>query len=123
MRRLATPLFAGAFFGLLAASGTGAVAQDGRSKVVTFDQYTPLAGNLMMAERLLTPLTGAQLRDRLAAAGKGLRDQPVDLTQEQFRIYVPERNRPRVSACSFLSRLGTKTTCPRVGRPRSMRKA
>ena len=95
MRRLATPLFAGAFFGLLAASGTGAVAQDGRSKVVTFDQYTPLAGNLMMAERLLTPLTGAQLRDRLAAAGKGLRDQPVDLTQEQFRIYVPGTQPPK----------------------------
>jgi Esterase PHB depolymerase len=94
MRRLATPLFAGAFFGLLAASVNGAVAQEGRSEVVTFDQYTPLAGNLMMAERLLTPLTGAQLRDRLAAAGKGLRDQPVDLAQEQFRIYVPGARPP-----------------------------
>jgi pimeloyl-ACP methyl ester carboxylesterase len=76
------------------AFATGAVAQEGRSEVVTFDQYTPLAGNLMMAERLLTPLTGAQLSDRLAAAGKGLRDQPVDLAHEQFRIYVPGTRPP-----------------------------
>ena len=69
-------------------------AQEGRSEVVTFDQYTPLASNLAMAERLLTPLTAAQLRDRLADAGKGLRDQPIDLTHEQFRIYVPGTKPP-----------------------------
>jgi hypothetical protein len=64
-------------------------AQEGRSEVVTFDQYTPLASNLEMAGRLLTPLTAVQLSDRLAATGKKLRDQPIDLAQEQFRIYVP----------------------------------
>ena len=95
MGRRATSIFAGAFIVLLLAAATGVVAQERRSEVVTFDQYTPLAGNLMMAERLLTPLTGAQLRDRLAAAGKGLRDQPVDLAQEQFRIYVPGTQPPK----------------------------
>jgi hypothetical protein len=94
MRRLATPIIARALFILLLARAAGATALDGHSDVVTFDQYTPLAGNLMMAERLLRPLTAAQLRDRLAAAGKGLRDQPVDLAHEQFRIYVPGTRPP-----------------------------
>jgi predicted esterase len=88
--RLATRRFPRALLiVLLTARAAGIAALEGHSEVVTFDQYTPLAGNLMMAERLLTPLTAAQLRDRLAAAGKGLRDQPVDLSHEQFRIYVP----------------------------------
>jgi hypothetical protein len=94
MRRLATSIFAGALFILLLGRAAGIAALEGHSEVVTFDQYTPLAGNLMMAERMLTPLTAIQLRERLAAAGKGLRDQPVDLAQEQFRIYVPGTRPP-----------------------------
>ena len=94
MRRLATSIFAGALFILLLGRAAGIAALEGHFEVVTFDQYTPLAGNRMMAERLLTPLTAAQLSDRLAAAGKGLRDQPVDLAQEQFRIYVPATKPP-----------------------------
>jgi hypothetical protein len=94
MRRLATSIFAGGLFILLLGRAAGIAALEGHSEVVTFDQYTPLAGNLMMAERMLTPLTAAQLRGRLAVAGKGLRDQPVDLAQEQFKIYVPGARPP-----------------------------
>jgi hypothetical protein len=94
MRQLATSIFAGVLFILLLGPAPGAAALEGHSEVLTFDQYTPLAGNRMMAERLLTPLTAAQLSGRLAAAGKGLRDQPVDLAQEQFRVYVPATRPP-----------------------------
>ncbi len=67
---------------------------EGHSEVLTFDQYTPLASNLGMADRLLTPLTAAQLRDRLATTGESLREQPVDLAHEQFRVYVPGMKPP-----------------------------
>jgi pimeloyl-ACP methyl ester carboxylesterase len=67
-----------------------AAPADSRSEVVTFTQYTQLASNLGMAERLLTPLTAAQIPARMAASGKGLRDQPINLEEEQFRIYVPQ---------------------------------
>jgi predicted esterase len=95
MWRSATRIFPGALlFLLLVARAAGTAAQDGQSEVVKFDQYTPLASNLTMAERLLTPLTAAQLRDRLAAVGKGIRDQPIDLAHEEFRVYVPEPKPP-----------------------------
>ncbi len=82
---------------LLASAGaTRAVASppEGRSEILTFDQYTPLASNLGMADRLLTPLTAAQLRDRLATTGEALREQPIDLSHEQFRVYIPEMKPP-----------------------------
>src|SRR5580658_7697506 len=71
-----------------------AAPADSRSAVVTFTQYTQLASNLGLAERLLTPLTAAQIPARTAASGKGLRDQPINLEEEVFRIYVPQRMPP-----------------------------
>jgi predicted esterase len=93
-RRFSAPL---ALVALAAAGATPAAApppSEGRSGVLTFDQYTPLASNLVMAGRLLTPLTAEQLRNRLATTGQELRDQPIDLAHEQFRVYVPERKPP-----------------------------
>jgi len=79
---------------VLASPGATSAASEGHSEVVTFDQYTPLASNFGMAERLLSPLTAMQLRDRIAATGKELRDQPIDLAQERFRVYVPGMKPP-----------------------------
>ena len=45
MRRLATSIFAGALFILLLGRAAGIAALEGHFEVVTFDQYTPLAGN------------------------------------------------------------------------------
>lgn len=47
-----------------------------------------------MADRLLSPLTAAQLRDRLTATGEALREQPIDLAHEQFRVYIPGTKPP-----------------------------
>jgi len=81
---------------LVSAGATPAVApaSEGHSEVLTFDQYTPLASNLGMADRLLSPLTAMELRNRMAETGKELRDQPIDLSHEQFRVYVPGMRPP-----------------------------
>jgi pimeloyl-ACP methyl ester carboxylesterase len=54
-----------------------------------FADYTPLSSNTELARRLLTPLTDAQLPALIAKSGKPLREQPVDLAQEKFVVYVP----------------------------------
>ena len=56
---------------------------------VVFTDYTPLSSNTELARRLLTPLTAAQLPALVAKSGKALREQPVDLAQENFVVYVP----------------------------------
>ena len=71
---------------LVAATGVRA----GTSTDVVFTDPSALASNSEIARRLLTPLEGAQLPDLLAKAGKGLRDQPIDLSGERFVLYVPD---------------------------------
>ena len=95
-RRLNERISAAIVVVALAAAGATSAAPppEARSEVLTFDQYTPLASNLVMAGRLLTPLTAEQLRDRLATTGQELRDQPIDLAHEQFRVYVPGMKPP-----------------------------
>lgn len=56
---------------------------------VVFTEYTPLSSNVELARRLLTPLTSAQLPALVAKTGKKLSEQPVDLAQEKFIVYVP----------------------------------
>jgi pimeloyl-ACP methyl ester carboxylesterase len=56
---------------------------------VVFSDYTPLSSNLEMARRLLTPLNAARLPVLVAQSGKALREQPVDLAQEKYALYVP----------------------------------
>ena len=56
---------------------------------VVFTDYTPLSSNFELARRLLTPFEAAELPVLLAKMHKGMREQPVDLTQEKFVIYVP----------------------------------
>ncbi len=70
------------------AAGAPANAAD-RGELVTFDRYGSLSANLELARRTMTPLIAAQLPARLTAIGKGLREQPVDLTAETFRLRVP----------------------------------
>jgi pimeloyl-ACP methyl ester carboxylesterase len=56
----------------------------------TFTAYSPLSGNAEFARRLLSPLDYAHLQAKLAH-GVQLGDQPVDLAQESFALYVPPR--------------------------------
>ncbi|HTW36877.1 MAG TPA: PHB depolymerase family esterase [Rhizomicrobium sp.] len=56
---------------------------------VVFTDYTPLSSNLELARRLLTPLESARLPELVAKTGKRLSDQPIDIAQEKFVVYVP----------------------------------
>src|SRR5258708_2602081 len=56
---------------------------------VVFSDYSPLSSSAEVLHRLLSPLNAAEVRKRLAHSTVTLRDQPIDLAQERFTIYVP----------------------------------
>ena len=63
--------------------------ETGLLRDVVFADYTPLSGNLELARRLLTPLPAATLPQRVAGSGKRLAEQPIELSEERFIVYVP----------------------------------
>jgi dienelactone hydrolase len=56
-----------------------------------FSEYSPLSGNAELARRMLSPLRAAQIPQLLARAGKGLSEQPINLAEEKFAVYVPSQ--------------------------------
>jgi pimeloyl-ACP methyl ester carboxylesterase len=56
---------------------------------VVFSDYSPLSSSAQLLHRLLTPLSALQVGKRLAHSTVALRDQPIDLAQERFTVYVP----------------------------------
>jgi pimeloyl-ACP methyl ester carboxylesterase len=56
---------------------------------VVLTQYSPLSANTELARRLLSPLTAARLPQLLARSEKGLTEQPINLAEETFLLYVP----------------------------------
>ncbi len=82
-------------FSVLMARATAAEsAESGLLQNVTFSEYSPLSSNLELLRRSLTPLTAAELPQRLAQLGKGLSEQPINLADERFILYVPQRAPP-----------------------------
>ncbi|MGH6876154.1 MAG: hypothetical protein ACREHV_02120, partial [Rhizomicrobium sp.] len=85
---------AGAAFAGCAWRGVGPasaqVAPAGTLSNVTFSDYSPLSSNAELARRMLSPLKNAQL-EQMLAHGARLREQPIDLAQETFALYVPAR--------------------------------
>ena len=80
------------------ACAIGAVARaepTGARENIVFTAYTPLSSNLELARRLSTPLTAAKLQTLLTTSGKALREQPIDLAQEKFALYVPATAPPQ----------------------------
>ena len=67
----------------------------GLQSEVVFADYSPLAGSPELVRRLLSPLTVMQMRSQSARAGKPLREQPIDLANEKFTLYVPTRTPAR----------------------------
>src|SRR5258708_17468696 len=56
---------------------------------VVFSDYSPLSSSAEVLHRLLSPPNAAEVRKRLAHSTVTLRDQPIDLAQERFTVYVP----------------------------------
>ncbi|MGH6890478.1 MAG: PHB depolymerase family esterase [Rhizomicrobium sp.] len=67
----------------------------GRLSEIHFAGYTPLSSNMELARRTLSPLRAAELPTFLAQKGERLSEQPVDLAQESFALYVPAREPPQ----------------------------
>src|SRR5271167_1225712 len=72
-----------------APDNTAAVRHD-----VVFTEYSPLSGSLELARRMLTPLTFAQLEREAVRKNVKLREQPVDLANEKFALFVPAQAPP-----------------------------
>ena len=81
-------LFTALAFAFIACPGNARSTETGSLSEVTFRNYSPLSSNAEMARRLLSPLKNAQLQ-KMLARGAQLRDQPIDLSQEKFALYVP----------------------------------
>ena len=56
---------------------------------VVFSDYTPLSSSAELVHRLLSPLNAVRVGRSLAHSAAALRDQPIDLAQERFTVYVP----------------------------------
>jgi hypothetical protein len=80
----------------LTASGnevqTGAA---GMQTAVMFSEYSPLSRTAEIVRRMLSPLNAARLFQISKQAGKALREQPIDLANEKFAVYVPAHMPPQ----------------------------
>ena len=61
---------------------------------VVFDRYTPLSASREVVRRVLTPITFRFAERKLAESRLELKDQPVDLAQERFSVYLPAGTPP-----------------------------
>jgi dienelactone hydrolase len=61
----------------------------GMQRDVVFSDYSLLSSSAELAQRLLSPLKSARIRQQLARSGQALREQSIDLAHEHFAVYVP----------------------------------
>jgi pimeloyl-ACP methyl ester carboxylesterase len=62
---------------------------------VVFSDYSSLSRSAELQHRLLSPLHADQVSKRLAHSAVALRDQPIDLAQQRFAVYVPSHSPAR----------------------------
>jgi pimeloyl-ACP methyl ester carboxylesterase len=91
---LKQPLLLGALAILIARADTLSESPVGLQSDVVFTDYSPLSRSEALFGRLLTPLTLTEVQRRLARSGLKLREQPIDLPQERFAVYVPAKPPP-----------------------------
>lgn len=68
---------------------TAAVDAQTGLREVAFDRYGAATHGLNFLQRTFSPLAGEAMRRRLAAMGKTLAAQPLDLSKERFALYIP----------------------------------
>jgi pimeloyl-ACP methyl ester carboxylesterase len=62
---------------------------------VVFTEYSPFSRSIELARRLTSPLIAAQMQKEMARSRLSLREQSIDLTREEFVVYVPSKVPPR----------------------------
>jgi pimeloyl-ACP methyl ester carboxylesterase len=85
-------LWLGVIISPLPAIGDPVTGFAGLQSDVVFSDYSALSGSAELAHRLLSPLNAVRAGRRLAHSAVALRDQPIDLAQERFTIYVPSHS-------------------------------
>jgi len=96
------PLLTGATAVALSISSvTGQPACAGLENDVVFSEYTELASLAELVHRLYSPLSALHVEQE-ARPGSKLRGQTLDLTQEHYSIYVPDRHPSPAGAYSLL---------------------
>lgn len=71
--------------------GHASAADSGLTQNVTFTDYSPLSRSAELARRFFTPLS----YQGIASHFEGVGEQPVDLAQEKFVVYVPGGEPPK----------------------------
>ena len=80
---------------LPAAAADAPAGRTGLQSDVAFADYSPLSRSAELARRSLSPLNAIVQRQQAAAAGRAIPDQPIDLSQERFALYVPDQAPPQ----------------------------
>jgi pimeloyl-ACP methyl ester carboxylesterase len=84
-------LWLGVAFSPMPAIGDTVAGATGLQSDVVFTDYSPLSSSAELMHRFLSPLNAVRAGRRLAHSAVALRDQPIDLAQERFTVYVPSR--------------------------------
>lgn len=78
----------------LCAAAMAADVPAGLRTDVAFTRYTPLSGSAELLRRLVSPLNAWRIQQQAKATHAALREQPVDLANERFALYVPTHAPP-----------------------------
>jgi len=101
MRRVLPRIVRALALGALLAAGPGAPAvpaipaPTGLQTGVVFTEYAPLSASAELLSRSLSPLAAEQAKGILARATGHLIEQPLDLSEERFVLYVPATAPPQ----------------------------
>lgn len=74
---------------LTVAAQNPAAGRTGLLSDVTFSEYSAYSSSTELARRLVSPLSALRLQQQAAASHASISEQPIDLGQERFALYVP----------------------------------
>src|SRR5450755_1871512 len=94
MRSRALILLGAALLACCAAAGDPPTGSASLRRDVVFTEYSPLSRSTELLRRLFSPLNALRVLEESASSGKPLREQPVDLANETFTLYVPPHAPP-----------------------------
>jgi hypothetical protein len=79
-----------------AAAPAAALQTDtGLQRSVIFTDYSAWSRSTEIVRRMMSPLDAARVLEESVRAGKGLREQAIELTNERFALYVPPHAPPQ----------------------------
>ena len=87
-------LLGAALLACCAAAGDPPTGSASLRRDVVFTEYSPLSRSTELLRRLFSPLNALRVLEESTSSGKPLREQPVDLANETFTVYVPPHAPP-----------------------------